>query len=79
MRTKLETSKDELRSNYEPGLLKDGIRGKYIDRLKSGSNLVLLEPDVAALYPDAKTVNSALRRLARSTGERNRPAKAKTA
>jgi len=67
MKAKRDCSNDELRSNYEPGLLKDGVRGKYIDRLKLGSNLVLLEPDVAALYPDAKTVNSALRKLAGST------------
>jgi hypothetical protein len=41
-----------------------GERGKYAIRYAEGSNVVVLEPDVARLYPDAATVNRALRALA---------------
>ena len=60
---------DELRSEYDLSeLLKGGIRGKYADRYREGTNLVLLAPDVAAVFPDERSVNEALRlvmRLAR--------------
>jgi hypothetical protein len=60
---------DELRPEYDlPQLLKGGVRGKYADRYREGTNLVLLAPDVADAFPDGETVNEALRlvlRLAR--------------
>jgi hypothetical protein len=40
------------------------VRGKYHKRAIAGSNLVLLDPDVARAFPDAKTVNRTLRRVA---------------
>jgi hypothetical protein len=40
-----------------------GVRGKYAAEFASGSNLVLLDPDVAELFPDAAAVNEALRAL----------------
>ncbi len=53
---------DELRSEYDLSeLLKGGVRGKYADRFKEGTNLVLLAPDVAAVFPDEQAVNEALR------------------
>lgn len=53
---------DELRSEYElRALLKDGIRGKYAERYRAGTNLVLLEPDVAKAFPSDQSVNEALR------------------
>jgi len=53
---------DELRSEYDlPELLKGGVRGKYASRYREGTNLVLLAPDVAAVFPDAEAVNEALR------------------
>ena len=53
---------DELRPEYDLAkLLKDGVRGKYADRYREGTNLVLLAPDVAAVFPDEKAVNEALR------------------
>jgi len=42
-------------------LLKDGVRGKYAKKFKEGTNLVLLEPDVAKAFPNEKAVNDALR------------------
>lgn len=41
-----------------------GVRGKYAKRYAQGCNVVVLEPDVARLYPDAEAVNRALRALA---------------
>ena len=53
---------DELRSEYDLSeLLKEGVRGKYANRYREGTNLVLLAPDVAAVFPDEKAVNEALR------------------
>jgi hypothetical protein len=40
-----------------------GVRGKYAQRYAEGTNVVVLAPDVAAVFPDAKSVNEALRAL----------------
>jgi hypothetical protein len=40
-----------------------GVRGKYAKRFAQGSNVVLLEPDVAKFFHDSKTVNRSLRAL----------------
>ena len=59
---------DELRPEYDLSkLLKDGVRGKYADRFREGTNLVLLAPDVAAVFPDEKAVNEALRLVIQPT------------
>jgi hypothetical protein len=54
---------DDLLPEYDFSQLKGGVRGKYAERYREGTNLVLLDPDVAAAFPDAKTVNDALRQL----------------
>ena len=55
------TAKDELRPEYEFDFSK-ADRGRYARRLKvEGSNLVLLEPDLAKSFPDSAAVNAALR------------------
>ncbi|MBG1264683.1 hypothetical protein [Nostoc commune] len=54
---------DELRSEYDFAQMEGGIRGKYIERYHQGTNLVLLDPDVAQAFPNDKTVNEALRLL----------------
>lgn len=41
-----------------------GVRGKYAARYARGTNVVVLDPDVARLYPDSASVNRALRALA---------------
>jgi len=56
---------DDLRPEYDFSQLKGGIRGKYVERYREGTNLVLLDPDVAAAFPDAQAVNAALRLLLR--------------
>jgi hypothetical protein len=62
-KVKAEVKEDELRPEYDFSQLKGRVRGKYVERYGEGTNLVLLEPDVAAVFPDAKTVNDALRLL----------------
>ena len=54
---------DDLRPEYDFSRLKGGVRGKYVERYRAGTNLVLLDPDVAEAFPDAKAVNDALRSL----------------
>ena len=54
---------DELRPEYDFSQMKGGVRGKYVERYREGTNLVLLDPDIASAFPDAKAVNDALRSL----------------
>ena len=61
MKKKTELN-DELRPEYDlKSLLKGGVRGKYAKKYRQGTNLVLLEPDVAKAFPNEKAVNEALR------------------
>jgi hypothetical protein len=50
----------EMLSEYD---FSQGVRGKYAKRYAEGTNVVVLDPDVAALFPNAKSVNEALRAL----------------
>lgn len=53
---------DELRAEYDlEELLKTGVQGKYSGRFHEGSNLVLLDEEVAQAFPTDKAVNEALR------------------
>jgi len=59
---KRSEQKDELRPAYDmKSLLKGGVRGKYAARYRAGTNLVLLEPEVAKAFPNDKAVNEALK------------------
>jgi len=58
-------AKDELRSEYDFAAMTGGMRGKYAERYRQGVNIVKLDDDVSAVFPDAKTVNDALRSLIR--------------
>jgi hypothetical protein len=53
-----------LRDEHDLSELRGGVRRKYLARVNSASNLVLIEPDLALLFPDADSVNRALRLLA---------------
>lgn len=59
--SKLEQSVDELRPEYD---FSRGVRGKHAARYAAGTNVVVLEPDVASAFPTANDVNEALRTLA---------------
>jgi len=53
---------DDLRPEYDlRELLKDGVQGKYADRFQEGTNLILLDTDVAEAFPNDEAVNEALR------------------
>ena len=59
---------DEMRPEYDLSKLKGRVRGKYAERYRSGTNLVLLESDVQEAFPDAEAVNEALRMLMKVAG-----------
>ncbi len=56
-----KTSEDELRPQYDLSRPKGGARGKYYRQATAGTNLVLIEPDLAKAFPDGESVNQALR------------------
>lgn len=56
-----EDDADEMRAEYDQTKLTGRVRGKYVERYRAGTNPVLLEPDVAMAFPDAASVNQALR------------------
>ena len=57
------TGNDDLRPEYDLSKLKGGVRGKYYQKANAGTNLVLIEPDLAQAFPDEQSVNRALRLL----------------
>jgi len=54
---------DELLSKYDFAQMEGGVKGKYVQRYRAGTNLVLLDPDVAQAFPNDAVVNDALRML----------------
>jgi hypothetical protein len=66
---------DDLRPEYDLSQLKGGVRGKYHRQAAAGTNLVLIEPELASVFPDSASVNRALRLLvdaAEAAGTRRR-------
>jgi hypothetical protein len=59
-----KTPDGDLREEYDLSQLKGGVRGKYFRQAAAGTNLVLIEPDLAVLFPNSESVNRALRLLA---------------
>ncbi len=55
-----ESEADEMRPEYD---IRGGVRGKYYERYQQGTNVVLLEPDVASVFHDSESVNRVLRML----------------
>jgi hypothetical protein len=62
-RTSARKVDDDLRPEYDLSQLKGGVCGKYYKRAMAGTNLVLIEPDLAKVFPDTDSVNRALRLL----------------
>ena len=61
-------------SQHDPDMLdeydfSEGVRGKYAQRYYAGTNLIRLDDDVATIFPDAKSVNAALRALGKIIAE----------
>jgi len=67
MKTKHDTEcNDEMREEYDFANMKGGVRGKYAKAFGQTATTVLLDPDVAEIFPDSQSVNEALRTLARA-------------
>jgi len=61
MKKTKETDKDELRAEYKRSDFPGGfVRGKYAERLRKSSNIIVLRPEVAEVFPNEEAVNSAL-------------------
>jgi hypothetical protein len=63
MKKEVDELEDELRPEYDFANMQGGVRGKYVQRYRSGTNLVLLDPDIAKAFPTDASVNEALRLL----------------
>ena len=70
MNNEYNEMEDDLRPEYDLSKLKGGVRGKYASKYKEGTNLILLESDVAEVFKDNESVNEALRLLIKIAGEK---------
>ena len=61
-KTSHKSAQKTARENYD---FSQGTRGKYAARYAQGTNVVVLEPDVAKVFPNSKSVNVSLRRIIR--------------
>lgn len=61
MKKSARKKQPEMRSEYD---FADGVRGKHARRHAQGTNVVVLDPDVVRVFPNAEAVNSSLRALA---------------
>ena len=52
---------DDLRPEYDFASMKGGVRGKYVKRMREGTNIVLIEPEVSEAFPTEQAVNEALK------------------
>ncbi len=66
---------DDLRPEYNLSKVKGGIRGKYYRQAVAGTNLVLIEPELAEVFCGAESVNRALRLLVDAAEAASRPAR----
>jgi hypothetical protein len=53
--------KADMRPEYDFASMKSGVRGKHYEQYRKGTNVVLIEPDVAVAFPTESAVNEALR------------------
>ena len=67
------TSIDELRSEYRRSDFGHLVRGKYAARVATETNIVVLEPEVAEVFPNDEAVNKALRGLMELAATTARP------
>jgi hypothetical protein len=58
----MSNRQDDLKPEYSPELIQSGARGKYAQQYKEGTNVVVIDPDLARAFPTAKAVNDALRK-----------------
>jgi len=60
-------SRDDMRPEYDFASMSGGIRAKHYQKYRKGSNVVLLQPDVAEAFPSEEAVNEALRGILKTT------------
>src|SRR6266849_6133613 len=58
---------DDMRDEYDFASMKGGVRGKYVRRARAGTNIVLIEPEVADAFPTERAVNEALKGVLNTT------------
>ncbi len=67
MKKQIEVVRDaDMLDDYD---FSQGVRGKYVQRFAQGSNVAILSPDVAEVFPDSESVNNALRMLVEIAGK----------
>ena len=65
MKKQVDHQADDMRSEYD---FSKGVRGKYASQYKLGTNVVLIDPELTAAFPDSKSVNAALREILEAKG-----------
>jgi aminoglycoside phosphotransferase (APT) family kinase protein len=60
-KAKAKSADDDMRAEYD---FSAAVRGKYYERYQASTNVVVLDPDVSKVFPNAEAVNQALRVLA---------------
>ena len=58
---------DDMRPEYDFASMKGGVRGKYARRAREGTNIVLIEQEVADAFPTERAVNEALKGVLNTT------------
>jgi len=57
-------NEDTLKSEYPAEVIKSGVRGKYANRYRQGTNLVLVDADLCKIFLDSASANRGLRKYA---------------
>ena len=70
---KVKPTSDELRAEYKRSDFKALVRGKYFQRVKASSNVVMIDPELLDVFPNSATVNRTLRALAPGLRLQHRP------
>jgi hypothetical protein len=60
---KAKSTSDDLRAEYKRSYFKKRERGRYYERIRASSNVVVLDPEIAAIFPNSAAVNKALNSL----------------
>jgi hypothetical protein len=68
---------DDMREEYDFSSMKGGVRGKYTAAFEKTAVTILLDSDVAKIFPDSQSVNEALRTLARVLSDKEKNAQQK--
>lgn len=78
-KAKVAKPSDDLRPEYDLSELGPMVQGKYYRQAVSGSNLILIEPELARVFPDSESVNRALRLLVKTAEASAAPRRQRTA